>query len=208
VRVSLRYRRRLGSLLLFSAISVGGSLLTRGYAQETEKTESPVSAFGSSMPGCTAKVLGILKSSERPTNDDLNNSAHICYTLLYREKQLNEFSIRSQAYEQQYSSNYVLLWMVVIITVSGVILAGLQLLASYRLSIASGNSLAESNELSLARNQIVLKSSVTGLFVLLLSFAFFLVFVKYVYKIEDPGPHANLPPGTIDAPLTPKNQQH
>src|ERR1700677_1499727 len=165
-------------LLLWFLFSLS---LSNAYSAQLDSVGS-AGAFGSSMSDCTTYVLTLLKSTEHPTPEEVKQSVDVCYTLLNRESQISEFNVRAQAYEQQYSSTSVLLWMVVAITVSGVVLAGLQLLASYRLAVATGNNLDQTNELTLARNQIVLKSSVTGLSIMLLSFAFFLVFVRYVYK--------------------------
>jgi hypothetical protein len=159
----------------------------------------------SSLTDCTTRTLDLLKLKIPPSLADIKQSTEICYYLLQRQGMLKDFSVRALTYEQQYRANGILLWMVVCITVSGVILAGFQLFAAYRLAIASGNAISSDTQLTLARNQIALKSSVTGLSVMLLSFAFFLVFVRYVYKIDDP--QANLLPvqGTIDSPM-PKGQ--
>jgi hypothetical protein len=90
------------------------------------------------------------------------------------------------------------MWMVVAVTFSGVLLAGLQLWASYQLAAASRTTLhANDGEFILKRDQLVLKSSITGLFILLVSFCFFLVFVFYVYRFEAPADRINsisLPP--------------
>lgn len=156
-----------------------------------------------SMTECTGKILDRLKLKDPPSLEDIKRSTEICYSLLREQGLLKDFSVRALNYEQQYRSNGILLWMVVVITISGVILAGLQLLASYRLAVASGSNVGADSQLTLARDQIALKSSVTGLAVMLLSFAFFLVFVRYVYKIEDIGdpnqPVANLGSGIIDS---------
>jgi hypothetical protein len=96
--------------------------------------------------------------------------------------------------------------MVVLITLSGVSLAGLQVLASYKLA-AVGRGQLETSELNLARDKLSLKSSIAGLFILIISFAFFYVFVFEIYKIHpvDPdGKNANASPpayvGQMNAP--------
>jgi hypothetical protein len=206
--IALNTRDLNQSLLIVGAIFVNISFLSYGAAAEVRNHEVGANSFGSSMADCTPRLLALFKSNVDPTLDQIKGSVDICYTLLNREDQLSEFAVRSKAYEQQYSANAILLWMVVAITIAGVILAGLQLLASYNLSVASGKALDQSNEITLARNQIVLKSSVTGLTVMLLSFAFFIVFVKYVYKIEDSDQFSQMKStftrGTIDAATPPK----
>ena len=85
------------------------------------------------------------------------------------------------------------MWMVVAVTFSGVLLAGLQLLASYQLAIANKTSMdANNGEIIVKRDQVVLRSSITGLFILLISFCFFLVFVFYVYRFETLDENTNL----------------
>ena len=77
------------------------------------------------------------------------------------------------------------MWMVVSITISGVLLSGLQLLVSYQLAVAGRGQFGESGELSLEKDRVSLKSSITGLFILIVSFAFFAVFVFEIYKIRE-----------------------
>lgn len=107
---------------------------------------------------------------------------------------LNDYAIRKLNFYQQFRANGVLMWMVVAVTFSGVLLAALQLMASYQMAAANGTQLStEAGELSVQHDRLVLKSSVTGLFILLLSFCFFLVFVFYVYKFEAPVDQGNIP---------------
>jgi hypothetical protein len=64
-------------------------------------------------------------------------------------------------------------------------LAGLPLAASYRLAVAGQQSeLGSQHELSVEQGKIVIRSSIAGLFILLISFAFFYIFVIEVYKIK------------------------
>lgn len=159
----------------------------------------------SSMTDCTVKILDLLKLKDAPSLEDIKTSTQICYSLLREQGLLKDISVRALSYEQQYRANGILLWMVVCITVSGVVLAGLQLLASYRLAMLTGSALGADSQLTLARNQVALKSSITGLSIMLLSFAFFLVFVRYVYKIDEVGDASGqqaklVVQGTIDSP--------
>jgi len=60
-------------------------------------------------------------------------------------------------------------------------LAGLQLLASYRLASAGKSAFEQAGEVTLGTHSMAVKSSVVGVIILAISFAFFLVFVIYVY---------------------------
>src|ERR1043166_2740049 len=71
--------------------------------------------------------------------------------------------------------------MVVSITISGVILAGLQILASYKLASAGKVAFEQAGEVTMDTHSMAVKSSVVGVVLRAISFAFFLVFVLYVY---------------------------
>jgi len=121
----------------------------------------------------------------------------MCYNILATDGIAKEQSIRNDNYIFQRTENTVLMYMVVTITVSGVILAGLQLLGSYKLALAGkpqlteggqpaeGGQFAVGGQLNLSMHNIALKSSVVGVIILGISFAFFLVFVLYVYTLKD-----------------------
>lgn len=98
---------------------------------------------------------------------------------------LNHFSIRRLKFFQQARDEEILLWMVVAITVSGVGLAALQLFASFKLASAGQSSLDSPGELSLEKGRLSFRSSITGLFILLISFAFFYIFVSRIYVLRD-----------------------
>jgi hypothetical protein len=92
-----------------------------------------------------------------------------------------------------------MLWMVVGITISGVILAGLQLFAGYRLALVGVKGLEPSGDLTIEPKKIAINSTVTGVLILSISLAFFYVFVKYVYLIKElPIPAPNSEAGTPD----------
>ena len=109
----------------------------------------------------------------------------VCYNHAYRALLLDDFRIRRTAFVQQQFQGNVMLWMVVTITLSGVALAGLQLLAASRLAATGHASLATDGVLSLERGKISLRSSVTGLLILVVSLAFFGIYVKWIYPISE-----------------------
>jgi hypothetical protein len=138
-----------------------------------------------SMSQCVADTLSLFGLKSSPTAETLRDAREHCYSLIQSQGLLSDFAIRKLNFFQQYRGNGVLLWMVVAVTFSGVLLAGLQLCASYQLAILNKASLdSGDSELVLKRDQLVLKSSITGLFILLISFCFFLVFVLYIYRLE------------------------
>lgn len=149
---------------------------------------------------CRTNAIALIK----PEQVDIGFLAHIsdfCYGQVRGEDLLGDFYIRKISFLQQQSNTRVLLWMVVAITVSGVLLAGFQLLAAYRLANRGHSDFAQGGELSLDPKSVSLKSSVTGVVILTISLAFFITYVKWIYPIRtqmDPEAAAT----TSNAPIT------
>jgi hypothetical protein len=111
-----------------------------------------------------------------------------CYNSIGSQLRLDSDRIRLDAFVFQRNENIVLLYMVVLLTISGVVLAGMQLFASYRLALAGRGELAGGgSELAYSATSVSFKSSVIGLTMLAMSFAFFLVFIIYVYDMREIG---------------------
>jgi hypothetical protein len=112
-----------------------------------------------------------------------------CANQVYFLDVMEDFDIRREKLLRQELDERVILWMVVAITMSGVALAGLQLLASYRLASAGTAKLGDENSLTVEAgaeaNKISIQSSVTGLMILVVSLAFFIVYVKWIYMINE-----------------------
>jgi hypothetical protein len=133
-----------------------------------------------------------------PGNVDLKVVAGIhglCYAEIDEEDTLEEFGIRKSALLNQQAETPVILWMVVGITLSGVLLAGVQLIAGYRLASAGKAAGFEpGGQISVESNKLSLRSSVTGVLILAISLLFFYVFVTQVYLIKEivPSPKASV----------------
>lgn len=147
---------------------------------------------------CRTNSIALIKP-ERIDVPFLVQISDFCYGQVRGEDLLGDFYIRKLSFIQQQSDTRVLLWMVVAITISGVLLAGFQLLAAYRLASSGRGDFAQGGELSLDPKSVSLKSSVTGIIILTVSLAFFITYVKWIYPIEtqmDPevaATHSNLP---------------
>lgn len=109
----------------------------------------------------------------------------LCYMRIRGNALLADFNIRRSNLIEQQVEGRIVLWMVVAITLSGVALAGLQLLAAYKLAGTGHGTFADQQEIVLKQNEISLKSSVTGLMILIVSFAFFMVYVAWVYTSKE-----------------------
>lgn len=133
------------------------------------------------------------------TVDLLEHISSFCYDDQRRIDQVSESSIRRGLYIHQRYENNVILFMVVLITLSGVALAGVQLLTSYNLAATGHLSGDGATDLSLEQGKLSIKSSVTGLVVLALSLAFFGIYIVKVYAIT-PSVEANDAPASQAAP--------
>ncbi len=126
----------------------------------------------------------------------------LCYAQVNEEDILADFSVRKAAFINQQKQTTVLLWMVVAITLSGVILAGVQLIASYRLAFAGKTGIEIASDLNIEKTRLSVKSSVTGVVILSISLAFFYIFVHEVYLIREQNvvvhPQVNSIAGTPD----------
>ena len=167
-------------LLLLLALAVRSSYIAFGTLPLDESVR---------MKDCRDAVLAQI----HPGTVDLQilgNIHSFCYSEAAEEDVLSEFSIRRLAYLSQQRELPVLMWLVVAITLSGVALSGLQLLAAYQLALAGKESLqqGQGGELGLEKGKLSLRSSVTGLLMLLISLLFFYVFVNEVYLVKETPP--------------------
>ena len=165
-----------------------------------------------SLSECYQQVLDRsgVKTADIKTQTDIRD---LCVLVIGAQASLNDFELRRIGVFAQFYQGQVVLWMVVAITVSGVILAGIQLLIGF--SFARKSALREgvkSNEsraadklnasdpdgvskIEYGKGGLIVQSSVTGLLILIVSFAFFYVFVTKIYSIsENTSPQSSVVP--------------
>ena len=116
----------------------------------------------------------------------LNISLHYCHELSYTALTLEDFRIRKRKFVDQANSEPILLATVVFITLSGVSLAMYQVYISFKLAgtVEQANASLDTELTAHKDSGIIIRSSVTGLLILIVSFAFFFLYIRYVYKIE------------------------
>jgi len=154
-------------------------------------------------------ISSCIEKSKSPASQvsELYGLSNFCFGKIGSQFKLDEEKIIRDSYIFQRNENVVLLYMVVLVTLSGVALAGLQLLASYSLASGGRGKLAEGGELKYSAHGVSFRSSVVGLMILAMSFAFFLVFIVYVYTFQPDQParatgdasRANLLPASPNA---------
>jgi len=109
----------------------------------------------------------------------------MCGTEQFNGLDLEDFRVRREKFTRQELDERVTLALVVGITISGVAMAALQLFMSYKLAQSGHADLAKDIELSIQKDRIAFKSSVIGLAILVISLAFFVVYVKWIYSIQE-----------------------
>lgn len=146
-------------------------------------------------------LIECIDKSKQPygtTTVDFNNSvqtASLCKETTLAQLNIDEQVVRRDNFVFQRYENAMLLFMVIFITMSGVIFAGLQLLASYKLAMAGKRDISPNSELSYANASF--RTSVVGLMILAISFGFFLVFVNGVYTLKEEGNKKSHPGGAL-----------
>jgi|GEM_PF-4385355 len=114
----------------------------------------------------------------------VERTAQICAGLAMDARRLDEQEATNAIYANQIVQNRILLFMVVFLTLAGVLLSALQLWASYKLAAQGRGQLAEGGDISLSGGSIAVKSSVVGVVILALSLGFFVVFATEVYRLR------------------------
>jgi hypothetical protein len=175
-----------------SAVCVGATIIfflnnPRSTADVSQKMPH-VKDYTRQMQDCSGEADRVVQSI-RHDYQSYNQVWTTCANQVYFLDVMEDFDIRREKLLRQELDERVILWMVVAITVSGVALAGLQLLASYRLASTGTAKLADVSSLTVEAgaeaNKISIQSSVTGLLILVVSLAFFIVYVKWIYMITE-----------------------
>jgi hypothetical protein len=136
------------------------------------------------MHDCLSDVMKVISPSQ--VNAGLFERVwRLCGNQIFNGLYLDDFLIRRQKFIQQELDERVNLWLVVTITISGVILAALQLFMSFKLASDGRLDFAKDSQLVVEAGKISLKSSITGVLILALSLAFFMIYVVYIYSIHE-----------------------
>jgi hypothetical protein len=141
-----------------------------------------------SLHECTGDAGRAIQSSQ-PDFQAFKQVWVTCANQIYLVDLMEDFDIRREKLIRQELDERVILWMVVGITMSGVLLAALQLFGSFKLAAAGAGKFGDQSSISIEAgkdaNKISLQSSVTGLMILVVSLAFFIVYVKWIYAIQE-----------------------
>jgi hypothetical protein len=161
-------------------VIVAGALLTvmrKGEPPSPREQDASTDVYA-----CLDKLTAQIK----PTSMDIKAAdefANHCVELVYNSYAIADYNVRRRAFEEQYEEQKYILWLVITLTLSGVALTGLQLASAYNLSTTKGIDLQGGGDLTLERGKLAIKSAVSGLLMLSLSFGFFLTYMAWVYPI-------------------------
>lgn len=156
-----------------------------GYVQSAT-TFHDSESYAQRMKSCEADALRAIgkPAGQNPDIALLSDTSDYCYNDILNADRLSESTITRGMYIHQRYENNVILFMVVLITLSGVVLAALQMWTSYNLAATGHHQGEGATELTIEQGRLAVKSSVTGLVVLVLSLAFFALYVVKVYMIQ------------------------
>jgi hypothetical protein len=138
-------------------------------------------------------------SPQQPTRTEQITAS--CYTQASGQLTLRDYELRRQAYanSQQEGQRINLVAVVILLfaTTSGGILAGLQMLASFRLMTKGYEQMGVNSELVLKYNSIALRSSAVGVTIFAISMLFFGVYILYTFRINELPSEPSVAPRSI-----------
>jgi hypothetical protein len=118
---------------------------------------------------------------------------NLCNDQLFRNYEYNDFAVRREKFVRQELDERVNLCLVVIITLSGVLLSAVQLLMSYKIALSGKEYWSSDASFAIKQGEMSFKSSVTGLAILAMSLAFFVVYVGWIYPNKEVGEALGVP---------------
>lgn len=173
------------------------ALCVAAYSSAVTYYDGHTVASSSAIDDCATKLLSELPNPRITAEVDpelftINLKAwRVCAEKLRLGDQLQRARIVDMAYLDQFFAGRISLYVVVLITLSGVAFAGFQLWSAFRLSPISSSAtqgaaehgLALDSTFSVEMGKISVKSSISGVVILVISFAFFFVYIEKVYTI-------------------------
>jgi hypothetical protein len=156
-------------------------------AKRLRVCERSVPAFAKEITELRRRVTGC----EGPSREARQN-----YENEYWKQKGEMLQIERSAFLWQHTAGNVVLGLVVLITLSGILLAAYQLYLSFKI----GQKIdAQTLDISAQKAQVT--SSVVGITVLIIAGAFLMIFLKEIYGIEYVAP----PPATPQSPAIPQH---
>ena len=129
------------------------------------------------------------QAGQTASSDDSLRIADLCLAEVRDQYEAyglrSDTEIRRAAFINQQAHGTNILVFVIVMTAAGVVLAAVQLLLAYLLARRGGTSIETDNAVKLARNSIYVRSSVSGVAIIAISFGFFFLYIRYVYPLSE-----------------------
>jgi hypothetical protein len=173
--------------VFIGGVLVGGAILAIVLRSRTPLApDNPIdmSNHGDMMRICTERVFNTIAAA-KVTPGLYDRVWKLCGNQIFNGLYLDDFIIRRRKFIDQEFDERVNLWLVVTITMSGVLMSAVQLFLSYRLATTGKDIFTKDSELAIESGKVSLKSSIAGLLILTLSLAFFMIYVLYIYSIKE-----------------------
>ncbi len=176
----------------YIAVFIGGVLVGGAILAVVLRSRTPLapdslvdmSNHGETMRKCTERVFSTIAAA-RVTPGLYDRVWKLCGNQIFNGLYLDDFIIRRRKFIDQEFDERVNLWLVVTITMSGVLMSAVQLFLSYRLATTGKDIFTKDSELAIESGKVSVKASIAGLLILTLSLAFFMIYVLYIYSIKE-----------------------
>lgn len=126
-------------------------------------------------------------SAQQQLLDDSTMAMYKDAMYAYYEYRVSGFEHRKEVFAWQLFSSKLIFWSVLLLVLSGISFSGIQFYKSIRNQQASGEAAIESSvtEFEASARGIKVTSPVLGVIVLVISLAFFYLYLVYVHPIEE-----------------------
>ncbi|WP_435628078.1 hypothetical protein [Candidatus Ferrigenium straubiae] len=145
--------------------------------------------------GVSAAAIGDLLKEwtqlrQTKKDEELNTPEWQALEKAYVEHLLWRFNYPKKVFGQQIIANWIITFVVLALVVSGLVFSFLQL--RYAIALGDLSSLKSAVEIETA-GKVSINSSIVGAITLIISLAFFALYLKYVFQIKHPiPPHVSL----------------
>lgn len=152
------------------------------YADGTKRREPPFTSGGSHSGGSASDVMEPVMPPPW-LKDSATNTAFLRAMSEYYAYRVSGLQHRSRVFQWQLLSSKIIFLVVLALVASGIVFAALQFRAGLARATASAPEAA--TEIDLSPTSVKVSSPVLGVIILIISLAFFYLYLVYVYPISE-----------------------